>query len=211
MMIRSIVGRMLLIAAMALLMVSCTSRASAPVPPAAQDPGAHAEHAAHTSLEAAAPSGLSLYQLESEWQDQHGATRQLADLPGPQAIAMVYTHCGSACPRIVMDMKRLEAEYPALKLTLVSIDPERDTPGRLLEFAEGSRLDESWTLLNGSEDDLLELAAVLGVKYRRISEEDFMHSNIITILDEQGVIVHRQQALGEVEGTLAALSKIFAE
>lgn len=177
----------------------------------------HSHHAAATDVAgaeavAAAPaSDLSVYQLESEWTDQHGRTRKLAELAGrPQAVAMVYTHCGSACPRIVGDLKRLEAEFPQLGLVLVSIDPERDSPGRLLEFAQGSRLGERWTLLNGADGALMELAAVLGVRYRRVSDTEFMHSNLITVLDAVGNIAYRQEGLGESERMAAALRGMLA-
>jgi protein SCO1/2 len=146
---------------------------------------------------------------DAPWTDQHGAARRLADLAGrPQVIAMVYTNCGSACPLIVGDMKRLEATFPELGLVLVSIDPERDTPGRLHEFATGSRMGERWTLLNGADDQLMELAAVLGVRYRKVSDTDFMHSNVITVLNAAGEIVYRQEALGEVAGTIEALEAL---
>lgn len=177
---------------------------------AAADP--HAHHAA-ADIGADAPlSGHSVYQVASPWTDQHGAERTLAELRGrPQVIAMVYTHCGSACPRIVGDMKRLEATHPGLEFVLVSIDPDRDTPGRLREFAEGSRLGDNWTLLRGADDDLLELAAVLGVRYRRINAEEFMHSNVITVLDAEGKVAYRQEALGELAGTFAAVARLLAE
>ena len=174
--------------------------------------GPHAHHAM-SDIGADAPlSGHSVYQVASPWTDQHGTERTLSDLRGrPQVIAMVYTHCGSACPRIVGDMKRLEGAHPELEFVLVSIDPDRDTPGRLREFAEGSRLGDNWTLLRGADDDLLELAAVLGVRYRRINDEEFMHSNVITVLDAEGKVAYRQEALGELDGTFAAVERLLAE
>ena len=176
---------------------------------AAPTAAAHAHHGAQPMGADVPMTGMSIHHLASEWRDQHGAAWRLAELGGrPQVIAMVYTNCGSACPLIVGDMKRLEATFPELGFVLVSIDPERDTPGRLHEFATGSRLSERWTLLNGDEDQLMELAAVLGVRYRRVSENDFMHSNVITVLNAAGEIVYRQEALREVEGTIAAIRRL---
>ena len=185
-----------------------TEATSLPAVPA--DP--HAHHAP-ADIGADAPlSGHSVYQVTSPWTDQHGTERTLGELRGrPQVIAMVYTHCGSACPRIVGDMKRLEGKHPELEFVLVSIDPDRDTPGRLQEFAEGSRLGDNWTLLRGADDDLLELAAVLGVRYRRINAEEFMHSNVITVLDAEGKVAYRQEALGELDGTMAAVARLLAD
>lgn len=192
--------RYLLLLAMTLLLSACGAREEMNVS------DVHAQHAGMAPAAAAPMDGMSLYQLESAWTDQDGATRTLASLKGkPQVIAMVYTNCGSACPRIVGDMKRLEAQFPELGMVLVSIDPERDTPGRLKEFATGSALGSRWTLLSGSDDAIMELAAVLGVRYRRVSDKDFMHSTIITVLDGDGNMVHRQDVLGELEGTREAL------
>ena len=172
---------------------------------------AHAHHA-EPPIGADPPmTGMSLYHLDSPWTDQHGTTRRLGDLRGrPQVIAMVYTHCGAACPLIVGDMKQLEATFPDLGFVLVSIDPARDTPGRLHEFATGSRLSERWTLLSGTDDQLLEIAAVLGVRFRRVSDTDFMHSNIITVLNAAGEITYRQDGFGDIEGTIAAIRALPA-
>ena len=78
--------RLSAIAAAAVLMTSC-ARTSAPggdvlADPATAPADAHAHHASN-ALPADAPlAGMSIYQVESEWTDQHGATRRLADLAG---------------------------------------------------------------------------------------------------------------------------------
>lgn len=172
-----------------------------------QEAAPHHAHDAAPELEA--PSGLSVYQLGSVWTDQHGRTRTLNDLHGrPRLIAMVYTNCGTACPRIVLDMKKIEATFDDVDFTLVSIDPERDTPGRLAEFAQGTNLGERYSLLAGEEESLLELAAVLGIRYRRVSETEFLHSNVIVLLDAAGAIAHRQEGFGDVDGMIAAIARL---
>jgi protein SCO1/2 len=99
------------------------------------------------------------------------------------------------------DMKRIREEIPSDKLNetnfvIVSIDPERDTPERFREFAQENDLsDEQWILLHGNQGDVLELAALLGVKFQRISETDFSHSNMITLLNKQGEVVYQRKKL----------------
>ena len=84
-----------------------------------------------------------------------------------------------------------------VRFLLVSFDSERDTPAVLREFAQKNELDLSrWTLLTGSEPDVRELAAVLGVKYKRSQQIGFSHSNLITVLDTEGRVIHRQSGLG---------------
>ena len=174
--------------------------------------GAHADHAvdADSSLAPGVPADMSVYNLESAWTDADGTPQTLGSLAGRvQVVGLVYTNCAFACPRVIADMKRIEAALPDVGFVLVSIDPERDTPERLRQFADGARLsDERWTLLTGSDDSLIELAAVLGVRYRRISESDFMHSNLLTVLDRNGEIVHRQLGLGQVDQTIEAIREI---
>jgi protein SCO1/2 len=179
--------------------------------------GVHADHDAHAHGEPlGAPTDFSLYHLDALWQDQHGESRQLASLGGRvQVVAMVYTNCGYACPRILMDMKRIEAALqPELRdrvgFVMISIDPERDTPESLRAYAEAVRLDPAgWTLLTAPDNTVLELAALLGVKYRRISETDFSHTNVITVLDQQGEIAHRQVGLGgEPRETIRVIGRL---
>lgn len=167
----------------ALLLAGCSAAPEAPPAPAA-------------------PAGplpeTSIYNLPGSWQDQNGQEVTLEQLRGKvQLMALIYASCKGACPRIIADMKLLEGLVPAeVEFVLVSIDPEVDTPERLRQLAAETELDERWRLLRGTPDQVLELAALLGVKYRKVSDTDYAHSNIITVLDEDGVVLHQQEGLG---------------
>ena len=182
------------ISIMTLLMCACGAK---------NDQHQHASHASEAAPPAAEiASDFSLYDLAHTWTDQHGAQRTLASLAGrPQVIAMVYTSCAVACPRILADMKRLEGELGErardVGFVMVSLDPARDTPQRLHEYAAATHLDPlRWTLLTAPDEVLLDLAVLLGVRYRRISDTEMEHSNVITIVDAAGSIVHRQAGPG---------------
>lgn len=162
------------------------------------------EHAAHADMEMDAnePTDESIYNVSSKWKNRHGDTVELDSLRGRvQVVAMVYTHCEHACPRILADMERIrdnlsEEISSQTNFTIISIDPERDTPQRLSDFADENNLTEDkWTLLNGDQGDVLEIAALLGVKYKRISDTDFTHSNMITVLNKEGEVVHQRKKL----------------
>lgn len=156
---------------------------------------------------ASAAEHYSIYDLGSAWRDQRGETRTLDALRGqPRVIAMVYTHCSAACPITVAEMRRIAASTPAsVGLVLVSLDPDRDTPGRLASWAQGLGLDGArWTLLNGADGSVRELAATLGVRYRRTSAEELAHSNVLTLVDGDGAIVHQQIGLGDTDETIRA-------
>jgi protein SCO1/2 len=128
---------------------------------------------------------------------------------------MFFASCQFACPIIVNDMKRIEAALPArlqgtVGFTLVSFDSERDTPAALAEYRRTQDLSgKSWTLMQGRPDDVLELAALLGVKFKENAAGQFAHSNIITILNAQGEIVHQQVGLNQdIQETIRLLQKL---
>jgi protein SCO1/2 len=82
--------------------------------------------------------------------------------------------------------------------TLVSFDPKRDTPEALAEYRKVRNLAaEHWTLLRGEPDDVQELAALLGVRYKQDARGQFAHSNVITVLNADGEIVGQQVGLSQ--------------
>jgi len=144
----------------------------------------------------------SVYQLDGEWHNQNNDTVSLSQLRGKiPVIAMVFTHCGYACPRIVADLQNIEEQVPEDKkdevvFVLASFDTERDHPARLRKFAEEMDLDEDWLLLHGEDNVVRELSTVLDVKYKKQPDGNFAHSNNIVLLNKEGVIVEQIEGLG---------------
>jgi formylglycine-generating enzyme required for sulfatase activity len=111
-------------------------------------------------------SDRSLYQLGSTWTSDDAHETKLDALRGrPQVLALFFASCEFSCPILVHELKALEESLPAelrdaVGFTLVSIDPERDTPTALRAYRERLRLSrEHWTLLRGNADDVRALAA----------------------------------------------------
>ena len=160
---------------------------------------------------------LSIYNLPSSWTNQDGEEIELKDLRGDVVVmVMIYTTCRAACPRLVADMRNIHKSVPAknnknVKYVLVSIDPEVDTPELLKEFSIENQMDDTdqWIFLRGTESDTREFAAVLAVSYKAISPIDFSHSNIISVFDEEGVLVHQKEGLGvDSKETVNAIIKL---
>lgn len=219
----STLGQFLIALLCAALCVACsqgTAERHGDAQQAAQTTGEQndEEAACCTEQEAAeAMSDESLYQLGSVWTSQDGKDIQLQSLRGkPRVVAMIFTHCVFACPRITSDMQAVEAQLPKhlqgkVGFVLLSIDPARDTPEALKAFAKKMNLDTSrWLLLRSEEDNVQEMAAVLGVKYKKEANGDFSHSNLITVLNQEGEIVYRQEGLNqEPQGAVDALAKVL--
>jgi protein SCO1/2 len=147
----------------------------------------------------------SVYNLKSVWTSQDGKTIHLKDLRGyPAVLAMAYTSCEEACPLIIEDMKKIrsglnEANQKDIPFLLFSFDSERDTPARLKDYAAKRKLDlNHWQLFHGDQRAVRELAAVLGLRFRKNKKtDDFDHSNVITLLDREGLIHFQLNGLNQ--------------
>jgi len=164
---------------------------------------------------ATAISARSIYQLDATWTTDGGTALKLAELRGrPVVVAMFFTSCGYACPRIVEAMTQIQQTLPPAardraRFVLISFDDVRDTAAALNAYRTRHGLDAgSWVLLRGAPDDIRELAAVLGVKYKKDSAGLFSHSNLITVLDSEGEIIHQRTGLegGLVEASRAVVA-----
>ena len=161
----------------------------------------------------------SLYQLDSIWTSAEGTEVRLAALKGkPQVVTMFFARCELACPVLVHDVTRIEAALPTelrgkVGFVLVSFDSDRDTPEVLRAYRDRQELDPAtWTLLRGSPDDVLELAALLGIKFKKDPQGQFAHSNVISVLNPAGEIVHQQTGLNlDVAPAISAVKKAFDE
>ncbi len=168
--------------------------------PDSADPGAgeheHHQHHVHENLAGDAPlPGRSVYQLAGAWTDAAGRPFQLSALRGkPVLVLLFYGTCQSACPVLVHDLQRVDEklspeERAGLQYLLVTFDPTVDTPERLAAYAKEHGLaSDRWTLARGTPDQVRELAAVLGVKYRATGDGQYSHTQRITLLDRDGVV-----------------------
>jgi protein SCO1/2 len=171
---------------------------------------------AHTTLEAGrVEHGASLYLLDAELTDQDGRKVKLADFRGqPVLISMFYGYCPYACPMLMAKLKRLEAALSpearaSVRVVLVSLDPARDTPESLKKLARAHGVDSSrWHLLWTREENVQELAAVLGIKYRALPNGEMNHSSVITLLGREGTIDQRLDGLEQ--DTDALVSRLNA-
>lgn len=149
--------------------------------------------------EATASLDESIYQMDSDWKAADGRSIKLNSLRGKIVVtAMVFTHCESACPRIVSDMQRIEKAInanPDVLFLLISMDPERDTPERFREFSQERQLGKNWVMISSNQMATDEVANVLGVKIKKLSDGGFDHSNSIFVLDPNGVMIHTQEGL----------------
>lgn len=183
---------------------------------ALEKPAAPAKDAccAAKEADAAAPefTRTSLYQADGVFTDDTGKSFRLAQLRGrPVVVNLFFATCGYACPLAVTDLLAVQARLSPEQrkdtvFVLVSFDLARDTVEALAKYRAARQLDGNWILLRGDDASVRELAALLGVKYKQEADGSFAHSNLFTILNREGEIVH--QRIGLSSGLEAAATAI---
>jgi protein SCO1/2 len=125
----------------------------------------------------------SVLQLTDSYTTQDGKEFTLASRRGhPQVVAMFYTSCQMVCPLILdtargVDKSLTPAEQARLRVLFISMDPANDTPAALLAVAKKRKLDPArWTLARTDEKGVRKVAALLGVRYRRLANGEFNHN-----------------------------------
>lgn len=160
--------------------------------------------AVHNLAYSAELPGDSVYRVAATLTDQNGVQQTFAESAGHvRLVSMFYASCGYVCPLLIEQLRRIESqlsdsERARLRVLLISLDPERDTPQALAELAARRKLDLArWTLVQPAADDLRKLSAVLGVQYRQRDDGEFNHSSVITLLDAEGRVLAQTGNLSE--------------
>jgi protein SCO1/2 len=129
--------------------------------------------------------------------DQSGQPFGTADLAGKVWVAdFIFTSCATACPVLTEHMARIEKRArrlgPDFHLVSFTVDPERDTPSRLAEYAarHGAADPHKWAFLTGPLDSV-ERAVVDGFKIgldRHKTADDFweiVHGEHLVLVDRR--------------------------
>ncbi len=137
----------------------------------------------------------SIYHLKVKLTDQRGTIQSLDTFRGhPVVVGMFYATCPNVCPVLISTIQMMERKLPAdylakLRVILVSVDPETDTPEILSRVAARHHVDPGrWKLTRAAPQDVRKIAAVLSVKYRKLPDGEFSHTSVLTLVDSEGVV-----------------------
>jgi protein SCO1 len=136
----------------------------------------------------------------------------------PQLVSMFYTSCRYVCPMIVDGGKAIEQSLSAgerarLGVTLISLDPNRDTPEALARMSRDRDLDTArWTLARPDPQDVRAIAGLLGIRYRALADGEFNHTTVLVLLEADGRVVARTDHVGGLPDPafLAAVRRTLA-
>ena len=146
--------------------------------------GAEPKPQAGPTNEAAAEEKARKFFTDLEVVDQNGRKlRFYSDVLKGRVVLInfIFTNCPDACPMVthkLMQVRNLMAESikDDVWFISVSVDPERDTPEAMKEFATKQGVDESrWLFLTGSKENLTHIVKKLG----QYTQEVEAHSTLM--------------------------------
>jgi len=130
--------------------------------------------------------------------DTRGAAASPATLRGhPTLVFFGFTHCPDVCPTTLAKLAVVQKQavqdkgLAGLKVALITVDPERDTPGQLGSYVDAFRGD--FIGLTGSAPEIVKATKGFGVAAARVElpggNYTMDHSAAVFALDSQARIV----------------------
>lgn len=138
-------------------------------------------------------SGTAQVGTDFDLEDQYGARRKLADFRGKIVLLYFgYTYCPDACPtdlaRIAQALRMLGPLASQVQPIFVTLDPQRDTPRLLRDYA--AAFDERLLALRGGEAETRRIATAYKVYFEKRPLEDGSylvdHAAFTFLLDREG-------------------------
>ena len=119
-----------------------------------------------------------------------------SDFEGRLAVLVFgFTHCPVICPttlaRVARALEDLGPESEQIQVVMITVDPERDTPERVKEYAGAFAPD--FLGLTGTTEEIADVAAAFGIFHARSAEPAptaggylVDHTTTVTVLDREG-------------------------
>lgn len=149
--------------------------------------------------------------------DQHGTRFELQSLRGQAAMLFFgYTYCPDICPVTLSKMGRvyqlLDEHQQALTTLFVTVDPQRDTQGKLAEYLDYFAIDAIG--LRGDKAEIDQVVRQYGAHYSLGAEQApylVDHSTYTYLIDQQGKVRFLFRQSDGPELMAAVTEQLFAE
>jgi protein SCO1 len=132
---------------------------------------------------------------------QDGTRVSLADFRGKiVAVTFIYTSCTDTCPVLTALMAHVQDKLghdfgERIAFVSITVDPERDTPEVLKQYADTFGADlKGWAFLTGNPAAIRDVIRHYGVFATKNAKGDVDHTFLTSIVDRNGML--RVQYLG---------------
>jgi protein SCO1/2 len=163
------------------------------------------------------PDEATLVQ-EFTYTNQSGKSFGLENLKGKVWMAdFIFTNCETVCPPLTANMSKLQemAKEKGLDVEFVSfsVDPEYDTPEKLLAYGEQFQADfTNWNYLTGYSQKQIEkfaLESFQALVLKTESDDQVTHTTSFFLVNQDGYVINSypgltdtpyEQMLQDIEG-----------
>lgn len=137
-----------------------------------------------------------------------------------RVVDFFFTHCPSICPPMTAHMRQLNMETKDISQHIeflsFSIDPERDTPSRLIEYRKMNSITaKNWNFFTGNEaaTHLLAKDFFNGAERNDQVDGGFGHTPYFVLVDREGYVrgIYNGTLLKEVKKLQADIRKLLRE
>jgi len=132
---------------------------------------------------------------------QDGGRVSLRDFGGKVvAVTFIFASCADLCPMLTDKMARVQDKLgpafgPKIAFVSITVDPERDTPEVLKQYAQSFGADlKGWAFLTGDPAVVRDVGRRYGVFARKAVAGDVDHTFLTSLVDPKGIL--RVQYLG---------------
>ncbi len=113
-------------------------------------------------------------------------------------VGFIFTHCKDECPLITQRFGQLDRMLDPRRYALVevSIDPARDTPAVIGQYARMHGIQGRWHIITGDPDEVMSFVRSAGVSVIANGNGDIIHNAKLLILDTDGRLADTVEATG---------------
>ena len=122
------------------------------------------------------------------------------------AINFIFSSCTSSCPLSTAIFRQVQKKLGRQKVQLItiSVDPDSDTPERLLEFSKRFKAKPGWSFITGEKSTISGLLKNLGA----YTADKNAHSNVVILGNEAKHQWTRLYGFPQADDIIAALKNI---
>lgn len=111
-------------------------------------------------------------------------------------VSFIFTHCPAICPMTTAEMAHVQKKLKEtgvqgkeVEFVTITIDPVRDTPDVLRQYADQYHIDQSsWIFLRGTEEETKKTTLAFSFYAENMGDGDISHSTTTYLVDQENRI-----------------------
>jgi len=130
--------------------------------------------------------------------DQQGTGFSFEKLKGRTVVMnFIFTHCPSSCPMQIRALTEIQRALPDalrghVQFVSVSMDPARDTPAVLKQYAASMGADlGNWSFVTGTAEEITWLHEYFHARVRPLEGGLFDHRVVVYLIDGRGQLIQK--------------------